>query len=119
MSLSCEVTDTPCFGLLVTSALGFKARFDPFACMLCCPCATESGGGVSASRVGVGKTPPPRSAYRGAVCIQGGWADPPPRYMGYYEIRSTSGRYASYWSAFLLLIITETEQLRSTAANYI
>ena len=28
---------------------------------------------------------------------------PPPRYMGYYEIRSTSGRYAYYWNAFLPL----------------
>ena len=40
------------------------------------------------------------------VCIQrgglhlGGWADPPP--IGYYGTRSTSGRYASYWNAFLL-----------------
>ena len=25
----------------------------------------------------------------------------PPRYMGNYEIRSTSRRYASYWNAFL------------------
>ena len=29
---------------------------------------------------------------RRGVCIRGGlgWADPPPRYMGYYRIRSTS-----------------------------
>ena len=39
------------------------------------------------------------------VCIweesasRGGWADPP---IGYCGIRSTSGRYASYWNAFLL-----------------
>ena len=26
---------------------------------------------------------------------------PPTRYMGYYGMRSTSGRYASYWNAFL------------------
>ena len=39
------------------------------------------------------------SASRG-VCLQGkGWADPP---IGYYEIRSMIGRYASYWNAFLL-----------------
>ena len=41
----------------------------------------------------------------GGVCIQGerGWADTsPPRYMGYYGIRSTSDRYASYWNAFLV-----------------
>ena len=63
MSPFCGATDTPvwtfpffssfffvghesfswtCFGLLVTSALRFKARIDLFVCMLCCPCATES-----------------------------------------------------------------------------
>ena len=30
---------------------------------------------------------------------KGGWADTLP--IRYYEIRSTSGRYASYWNAFL------------------
>ena len=35
------------------------------------------------------------------VCLQGrGWADPL-RYMEYYGIQSTGGRYASYWNAFL------------------
>ena len=44
------------------------------------------------------------------VCIQeagglhpeggGGWADHPP--IGYHGIWQTSGRYASYWNAFLL-----------------
>ena len=38
MSLLCWA----CFGLLVTSFLGFKARVDPLACMLCCLCTTES-----------------------------------------------------------------------------
>ena len=54
----------------------------------------------------------------GGVCIQGGLhpgesalgrlgrplpgGRPPLRYMGYYGIQSTSGRYASYWNAFLL-----------------
>ena len=28
----------------------------------------------------------------------------PPRHMGYYGIQPTSGRYASYWNAFLLVI---------------
>ena len=48
------------------------------------------------------------------VCIQegsastGGPGDPvglgrPPRYMGYYGIRSTSGWYASYWNLFLFV----------------
>ena len=31
----------------------------------------------------------------------GGWGRPPLRYMGYFGIQSTSGRYASYWNAFL------------------
>ena len=30
---------------------------------------------------------------------------PLPRHRGYYEIRSMSGRYASYWNAFLLILI--------------
>ena len=29
------------------------------------------------------------------------WADPSPRNMVYYGVRSTSGRYVSYWYAFL------------------
>ena len=65
----------------------------------------------------------------GGVCIQGdeglhpgGWAVPPShvclwggsdrrpplhpqKYMGYYRIRSTSGRYASYWNAFLFIFL--------------
>ena len=42
------------------------------------------------------------------VCIGGGWGGRGvgqtllPRHIGYYGIRSTSGRYASYWNAFLL-----------------
>ena len=38
---------------------------------------------------------------QGWICPGGGYS-PPPQYMGYYGIRSTSGRYASYWNAFLL-----------------
>ena len=33
----CRATDTPVFGLLVTSAPGFKARVDPVACMFSSP----------------------------------------------------------------------------------
>ena len=49
------------------------------------------------------------SVFRGGVCLQGssyrgqGLDRPPPRLMGhmvYYGIRSTRGRYASYWNAF-------------------
>ena len=32
----CGATDIPVFGLLATSVLGFKARVDTFACLLCC-----------------------------------------------------------------------------------
>ena len=35
-------TDTSNFGLLVTSALAFKARVDPIACMPCCLHVTNS-----------------------------------------------------------------------------
>ena len=52
-------------------------------------------GGWSASRE-LGRAP--------QVCRQGEVGRPPlPRYMGYYEIRSTSGWYASYWNAFLVI----------------
>ena len=63
---------------------------------------------------GLGRSP--RSAYI-EICIQGMLGKPPPqvwlckgegvgrppRYMGYYEIRSISGQYASYWNASCLL----------------
>ena len=45
---------------------------------------SHDGGGFASRGRGVGQTPPP------------------PRYMGYYGIRSTSERYASYWNAFLV-----------------
>ena len=42
-------------------------------------------------------TPPPRQTPTP-------WAEPPvPHTHEYYEIRSTSGRYASYWNAFLFI----------------
>ena len=44
----------------------------------------------------------------GELCFQGRWADTSPRCMGYYGIRSTSGRYASYWNAFLFSMRTES-----------
>ena len=49
--------------------------------------------------------PPPRSAND-----LGSWADPLPGYYGirsmsgWYTYLSTSGRYTSYWNAFLLLM---------------
>ena len=36
---------------------------------------------------------------------------PPLRYMGYYEIRSTSEQYASYWNAFLFMVIVRVENI--------
>ena len=43
------------------------------------------------------------------VCLQGGVCNhvgqtPYQRYMWYYEIQSTSGRYSSYWNVFLFVI---------------
>ena len=56
-----------------------------------------------------GVTLPPGggSTFGGGVCIQGGGQTPPvppPRYTGYYGMRSRSWRYASYWDAFLCQI---------------
>ena len=40
----------------------------------------------------------------GGVCMVGGHAwSPGGAYVGYDEIRSMGGRYASYWNAFLYL----------------
>ena len=63
-----------------------------------CYSVHQGSGVVGSASKGAG------SASRGRVCIQevciqgAGWADPP---NGYYGIRPTSGRYASYWNAFL------------------
>ena len=38
------------------------------------------------------------------VCLFTGEYPFPLPYIGFYEIRSTSGRYASYWNAFLFMI---------------
>ena len=48
-----------------------------------------------------------RGLHQGRVCIRGVASPPPPyqRYMGYYGIRSASGRYASYLNAFFFLLI--------------
>ena len=37
----------------------------------------------------------------GACVVPGGMSDARGACVGYYEIRSMSGRYASYWNAFL------------------
>ena len=63
------------------------------------------GGGLHqvGSVGGVGQNP--LGLPIGGVCIWGGWVDPPPpSYMGYYGIWSTSGRQASYWNAYLFEI---------------
>ena len=69
------------------------------ACMVGC-----MAGGVHCGRVCVveGCARHCGHAWQGGACMAGGhtWhAHPPGRY---YEIRSMSGRYASYWNAFLL-----------------
>ena len=56
-------------------------------------------GGLSASRVEGGLY-----LWRGRSASRGGGQIPSPRYMGYYGIRWTNGRHASYWNAFLLSI---------------
>ena len=59
------------------------------------------GGGICIQEGG--------SASRGVclqgVCIQAGLDRPPPS-IRYYRIQSTSGRYAFYWNAFLLIYAT-------------
>ena len=70
-------------------------------------CPQEGGlpraGGGSASRVSLhpGGVCLGESAYRG-VCIQRGVGQTPSP-IRYYGIQSTSGRYTSYWNAFLFL----------------
>ena len=54
--------------------------------------------------------------FTGGEVAWGGWEDPPP--IGYYGIRSTSGRYASYGNAFLFLkkgIVFVVESLKKSA----
>ena len=41
-------------------------------------------------------------AWQGCVCVAGGWHGREGMHGRYYEIQSMSGRYASYWNAFLL-----------------
>ena len=47
---------------------------------------------------GPGRHPPPRTRH------PLGSGTPPPTRRAYWEIQSTSGRYASYWNAFLLVM---------------
>ena len=64
--------------------------------------AYNGGGGLLWG--GVGQTSPGLPMGRGSASEGGGVGQIPLRYMGYYRIRSTSGRYASYLNAFLLII---------------
>ena len=76
--------------------------------------------GVSAS-VHAGIPPPPRSRPPGADTPPPREQTPPrsrhaPPRSACWEIRSTSGRYASYWNAILLQIfLTKTRSLTGTA----
>ena len=83
--------------ILFTRVVGLPASHD-----------LEGGGGLHPGRVcpqGGGSASGGSASGWGCIggfCIQGfyihrGWADPPE----YYMIRSTSGRYASYWNTFL------------------
>ena len=62
---------------------------------------SESGGGLHSGNVCLTSPVGLWGRGRGGV----GHTSPPPRYMGYYGIQSTSGRYASYWNAFLLHVL--------------
>ena len=48
----------------------------------------------------------------GACVVVGGMCDGRGACMGYDEIRSMSGQYASYWNAFLLLMLSSYLQPR-------
>ena len=50
------------------------------------------------------------------VCIRGVGQKPP---IGYYEIRSTSGRYASYWNALLSFQILGTFLTKGNVNEFI
>ena len=65
-----------------------------FSQVFVCP---QGGGGVCIQRVCIWR------GVQGRLLSGWGWVDPPP--IGYYGIGSTSGRYASYWNAFLLIIL--------------
>ena len=43
----------------------------------------------------------------GTVCPTACWDTPPPQRSAYWEIWATSGQYASYWNAILLLPANE------------
>ena len=61
-------------------------------------------------------------AYRRGFLYPRGLGRPPPRYMGYYGIRSTSVRYASYWNAFfcktMVVIIYKTTKAKYFPKKY-
>ena len=86
--------------------------------------ACITGHMTRGSRSKGGGLPPGSWADPPQVCLGGGeydesrgWADPP-RYMGYYEIRSTSRRYASYWNVFLFISCKNSKlYLLSTSAE--
>ena len=58
----------------------------------------------------------PGSAYRRGVCIWRGLGRPT-KYMRYCRIRSTNGRYASYWNAFLFFNHKINENLLDSATT--
>ena len=72
-----------CHSFCPQGRVGFPACITGYMTGGCLP-----PGGSASSRWGGGGLHP-------------GADPPPPRYMGYYEIWSISGQYASYWNAFL------------------
>ena len=58
----------------------------------------------------------PGAAYRRGVCIRRGLGRPT-KIMRCYGIRSTSGRYASYWNAFLFFNHISNENLLDSATT--
>ena len=49
----------------------------------------------------------PEGLHTGGSASGGGWADPSP--LEHYRIQSISGRYASYWNAFLFKYLNRFE----------
>ena len=87
-------TEGICLKIFTARKVWGKVTFSQ-ACVI--PSVHGEGGGLHPGGcLDPGVPNPGGSASRGL----GGWADPPP--IGYYRIWSMSGRYASYWNAFLL-----------------
>ena len=63
----------PCFGLLVISALGFKARVDPLACFVACVILRFTSGSTPADCIEVSMTAEPFWSTRLQTCPKYWW----------------------------------------------